>query len=115
MTLDRSESTLGSSAPLAEEIAPDIEATILRLVVDGFQRWRDGGFRRYGEYEDDYTVRLVACMKEIERKQGSGISPQFQDVRPSDAMFAGLEDPAQAPHIDVTFSWDLLADEAYFS
>lgn len=106
---------VGSPVHLARELVPEFEKTILQLVVDGFQRWQEGGFIRFGDHEDHYTVRLVKCMKEIRRERNLPFLPQYQDVAPSDAMLKGWEDPARAPRIDITVCWDLLTDDAYFS
>ena len=115
MTPDLQDSAFGSSAPLARELSPGIEKTILQLVVDGFERWSEGGFKRVGDHEDHYTVRLVACMKEIRRERNMALLPRYQHVEPSDEMFQGHEDPAHAPRIDMVIAWDLLTDDAYFS
>lgn len=105
----------GSAAPLARELSPGIEKTILQLVVDGFERWKAGGFTSYGEHEDHYTVRLVACMREIRRERNMALVPRFQSIEPSDEMLEGLEDPVHAPRIDVVVLWDVFADDAFFS
>jgi hypothetical protein len=115
MTLEPEQSSFGSPEALAREIFPEIEGTILQLVVDGFERWRVGGFQRYGDYEDHFTVRLVKCMNDVRRERNLALVARFQDVEPSDAMLEGEEDPARAPRIDVTVSWDFLVDDAYFS
>lgn len=115
MTLEWQQSTIGSPAPLAREIAPEVEETILQLIVDGFERWRTGGFQRHRDNEDHYTVRLVRCMNDVRRERNLALVPRYQHVEPSDAMFEGGEDPAHAPRIDVTVSWDFLTDDAYFS
>ena len=74
-----------------------------------------GGFKRYGDYEDHYTIRLVACMKEIRRERNMALVPRYQSVEPSDEMLEGNEDPARAPCIDIVVSWNVLTDDAYFS
>ncbi len=88
---------------------------MLQLVVDGFERWQIGGFNRFGDYEDHYTIRLVACMKEIRRERNMALLPRYQHVEPSDEMFQGRQDPAHAHRIDMVIAWDLLTDDAYFS
>ena len=115
MTSEFQDFALGSPAPLAREITPDIEKAILQLVVDGFERWQVGGFKRVGDYEDHYTVRLVSCMKEIRRERNMALVPVYQKVEPSDEMLEGREDPARAPHIDMVVSWDVFADDSYLS
>lgn len=115
MTSESLDSVFGSPAPLARKITPGIEQAVLQLVVDGFERWRVGGFKRVGDHEDHYTVRLVACMKEIRRERNMALVPVFQYVEPSDAMLEGREDPAHAPHIDMVVSWGAFAEDAYLS
>ena len=115
MTPELQDSAFGSPAPLAREISPEIEGTVLQLVVDGFERWQVGGFDRVGDHEDHYTVRLVACMKEIRRERNMSLVPRYQHVEPSDEMLKGREDPAHAPHIDMVVSWDAFADDIYLS
>ena len=105
----------GSAGPLARELSAEIERAILQLVVDGFQRWEMGGFTRYGDQEDQYTVRLVACMREIRRERNIALVPRFQNVEPSDEMLEGREDPARAPRIDMVVLWDMFADDAFLS
>lgn len=106
---------LGAAGPLARELTPEIEKTILGLVVDGFDRWRDGGYKRFGDYENHFTIRLVECMKDIRRERNMVFMPRYQNVEPSDEMFEGDADPARAPQIDMVVLWDLLSDEAHLS
>ena len=115
MNPDFRDSSFGSAAPLARKLSSDIEKAALRLVVDGFERWQMGGFKRVGDHEEDYTIRLVACMKEIRRERNMALVPRYQHVEPSNEMLEGHEDPTHAPHIDITISWDLLTDDAYLS
>ena len=70
---------------------------------------------RFGDYEDHYTIRLVACMKEIRRERNMALVPRFQNVEPSEEMLEGHEDPARAPRIDMVVSWDLITDDAFLS
>ena len=105
----------GSPIPLGRELSPEIEKAVLQLVVDGFERWQMGGFKRFGDHEDHYTVRLVECMKEIRRERNMALVPRYQYVEPSDEMWEGSEDPAHAPHIDMVVSWDLLTEDTYLS
>ena len=109
------DSALGSPVPLARALTADIEAAVLQLVVDGFERWRDGGFKRYGDYEDDFTIRLYECMKEIRRERNMALIPIYQYVEPSDGMLAGDENPARSPRIDMVVSWDSFIEDAYLS
>ena len=115
MTPELQNSAFGAPALLALELSPEIERTVLQLVVDGFERWKVGGFKRFGDYEDHYTARLVACMKEIRRERNTSLVPRFQHVELSDAMLEGLEDPAHAPHIDMVVSSDAFAEDVYLS
>ena len=115
MSFETQDFFLGSAAQLAREVSPEIEKSVLQLIVDGFERWGAGGFTRYGDHEDHYTVRLVACMKEIRRERNMALVPRFQSVEPSDEMLEGREDPAHAPRIDVVVSWDVFADDAFLS
>ena len=106
---------IGSAAPLARELSPEIEKAVLQLVVEGFERWETGGFMRHGDHEDDYTVRLVACMREIRRERNMALISDFQRVKPTEQMLAGREDPAHAPRIDIVVSWNVFTDDASFS
>ncbi len=115
MTPEFRDPALGSPAPLARQVSVEIERAILRLVVDGFERWRAGGFKRAGDHEDDFTVRVFACMKDIRRERNMALVPHYQHVVPSDEMLEGQADPARAPRIDITISWDLFAEDAYLS
>ena len=115
MTSELQDSAFGSPAPLAREVYPEIEKAVLQLIVDGFERWRVGGFKRFGDHEDHFTVRLVACMKAIRRERNMALVPRYQHVEPSDGMLEGHEDPAHAPRIDIVISWDLLTEDAYLS
>ena len=115
MTPDLQDSAFGSPATLAREISSEIEKAVLQLVVDGFEQWSEGGFRRVGDHEDHYTIRLVACMKEIQRERNMAFVPRYQHVEPSDEMLEGHEDPTHAPRIDMVVSWDLLTEDAYLS
>ncbi|MXX52568.1 MAG: hypothetical protein F4Z35_01015 [Dehalococcoidia bacterium] len=109
------DSAFGSAVPLARELSPEIEKAVLQLVVDGFERWKAGCFTRVGDNEDHYTVRLVACMREIRRERNMALVPRFQHVEPSDEMLEGREDTAHAPRIDMVVSWDVFADDAFLS
>ncbi len=113
MTHSLDESAFGSPGSLAAEVSPEIENAILQLIVDGFERWKTRGFDRVGDYEDHYTIRLVACMSEIRRERNMALLPRFHHVEPSDAMLEGHEDPIHAPHIDMVVSWDIFADKAF--
>ena len=115
MTSEFNDPALGSPAPLAREVSFDIERAVLQLVVDGFERWQSGGFQRFGDYENHFTVRLVECMKEIRRERNMSLVPRYQHVEPTDDMRAGWEDPARAPCIDMVISWDSLTEDAYLS
>ena len=115
MTPELQDSALGSPAPLARQVSSEIEGAVLQLVVDGFERWKIGGFKRVGDHEDHFTVRLVACMKEIRRERNISLMPLYQFVEPSDEMLEGHKDPANAPRIDMVVSWGLLTDDAYFT
>ena len=115
MTPELQGSALGSPAPLARQVSSEIERAVLQLVVDGFERWKTGGFKRVGDQEDHFTVRLIACMKEIRRERNISLMPLYQYVEPSDEMLEGHKDPANAPRIDMVVSWGLLTDDAYFT
>ena len=115
MTPELQDSPFGSAVTLSREVSPAIEKAMLQLVVDGFERWQIGGFNRVGDYEEHYTIRLVACMREIRRERNMALLPRYQHVEPSDEMFQGHEDPAHAPRIDMVIAWGLLTDDAYFS
>ncbi len=109
------DSAFGSAVPLARELSPEIEKAVLQLVVDGFERWKIGGFTSYGNHEDHYTIRLVACMRQIRRERNMALVPRFQGVEPSGEMLEGHQDPAHAPRIDIVVSWDVFADDAFLS
>ena len=115
MTRELHDPPFGSPAPLARAISADIERAMLQLVVDGFERWRLEGFTRIGDYEDHYTVRLVAYMKEIRRERNLAFLPMFRYVEASDEMFQGRADPAHAPCIDIVIASDILSDDPYLS
>ena len=115
MTSEFHDPAFGSPVPLAREISFEIERAVLQLVVDGFKRWQSGGFERVGDYENHFTVRLVACMKEIRRERNMALVPRYQHVEPTDEMLAGREDPDRAPCIDMVISWDLLTEDSYLS
>ena len=115
MSPELQDPAFGSPAPLARQVSSDIERAVLQLVVDGFERWKIGGFKRVGDHEDHFTVRLVACMKEIRRELNMALMPRYQYVEPSDEMLEGHKDPAHAPRIDMVVSWALLTDDAYLS
>ena len=105
----------GSAAPLARELSPELEKAVLHLVVAGFERWEAGGFTRYGDHEDHFTIRLVACMREIRSERNMALMPRFQSVEASAEMLEGREDPAHAPRIDIVVSWNAFADDALYS
>ena len=115
MSSEFQDSILGSAAPLAREISPEIEKSVLQLVVDGFERWQMGGFTRVGDHEDHYTVRLVACMNAIRRERNMALIPRYHHVEPSDDMLQGRADLVHAPCIDMVVSWDWLSDDVYLS
>ena len=115
MTSEFDDPAFGSPAPLAREVSFEIERAVLQLVVDGFERWKIGGFKRVGDHEDHFTVRLVACMKEIRRERNISLMPLYQYVEPSDEMLEGHKDPGNAPRIDMVVSWGLLTDDTYFT
>ena len=107
---------LGSPGPFASETLTDVEKGILKLVVDGFERWATCGFNRNSDREDDYTIRLVDCMNEIRRERGIMFYPVFQHTVPSDAMWKGIENPSRAGRIDIgVLSWKKLAGEDLYS
>lgn len=107
--------TFGSPASLASELSIEIERAILQLVVDGFERWKAGGFERAGDYENHFTVRLVACMNEIRRERNLSLVPRYQFVEPTDEMLAGRADPDRAPCIDIVVSWGSFTEDPYLS
>ena len=115
MTSEFHDLPLGSPASLAGELSFEIERAVLQLVVDGFERWQSGGFERVGDYENHFTIRLVACMDEIRRERNMALVPRYQFVEPTDAMLAGKADPDRAPCIDIVVSWGWLIEDAYFS
>lgn len=115
MTSEHDNSTLGSSAYLAEELVPEIERTILHLIVEGFQRWQASGFRRFGDHEDHFTARLYDCMKVVGRERDLPFRPRYQHTELSEAMREGREDPAHAPRFDLTIAWGFLTDDSYFT
>lgn len=115
MNLRDASTNLGSAEELARQIAPEVEGTILRLVVEAFERWGAGGFVRFGDLEDHFTVRLVHYMKQIRRERNMALIPRFQHDAPSEAMWEGRDDPAGAARIDMTVAWSQVDDEAYFS
>ena len=115
MSSELQDSFLGSAAPLAREISPEIEKSVLQLVVDGFERWQMGGFTRVGDHEDHYTVRLFECMKRIRRERNMAIIPRYHHVELSDDMLQGRADPVHAPCIDMVVSCDWLSDDVYLS
>ena len=115
MTAEFNDPAIGSPTPLARELAIDFERAVLQLVVDGFARWQSGGFERFGDYEDDFTIRLVACMKEIRRERNMALVPRYQYVEPTEEMLQGLADPRRAPRIDMVISWGYLTEEPYLS
>ena len=115
MKPDSKDFTFGSPDALAREIAVEIETTILQLVVDGFERWRAGEFRRFGDHEDHYTVRLYQCMREISRERNLALTPIYRFVEPSEGMLDGDEDPTRAGCIDMVVSWNSFIDDAYLS
>ena len=109
------DSALGSPASLAREISPQIEQTVLQLVVDGFERWKTYGLDRNRDRENDFTVRLVACMDEIRRERNMAMAPRYQHVELTDEMLEGYADPDRAPQIDIVVLWDRFTDDAYLS
>ena len=115
MTSSYDDFPFGSPASLASELSSEIERAILQLVVDGFERWKAGGFERAGDYENHFTVRLVACMNEIRRERNLSLVPRYQFVEPTDEMLAGRADPDRAPCIDIVVSWGFFTDDAYLS
>ena len=115
MNPELQDAVFGSPAPLAREVSTEIEAAVLELVVDAFERWQKGGFKRIGDYEDHFTIRLFECMKEIRRERNMALIPIYRYVEPSDGMLEGDEDPARAPCIDMVVSWDSFTEDAYLS
>ena len=115
MSFELQDSFLGSAAPLAREVSPEIEKSVFQLVVDGFERWQMGGFTRVGDHEDHYTARLVACMNTIRRERNMALIPRYHHVELSDDMLEGRADPVHAPCIDMVVSWDWLSDDVYLS
>ena len=115
MTRKAPGSTAGLPTALAEQLADDLEKAALQLAVDGFERWRQGQFVRFGDYEDHFTIRLVECMDEIRRERNMALMPVFQYVDPSDAMRQGEIDPAHAPRIDIVVASGIFNQDVYFS
>ena len=115
MSFELQDSFLGSAAPLARAVSPEIEKSVLQLVVDGFERWQMGGFTRVGDHEDHYTARLVACMNAIRRERNMALIPRYHHVELSDDMLQGRADPVHAPCIDMVVSWNWLTDDIYLS
>ena len=115
MSFDLQDSFFGSAAPLAREVSPEIEKSVLQLLVDAFERWQVGGFTRVGDHEDHYTVRLVECMKTIRRERNMALIPRYHHVELSDDMLQGRADPVHAPCIDMVVSSDWLSDDVYLS
>ena len=115
MTLELgSSAALGSPVHLAREISPEIEKNILRFVVDGFERWKEKGLDSFCKQEDPFTVRLVACMKELKRERDIPFVPEYQHVELLESMLEGEESPAYAGISDIEILWDLFVDDASY-
>ena len=115
MIRDASGNTAGSPSALAKHLAGDLERAALQLAVDGFDRWREGQFVRFGDEEDHFTIRLVECMDEIRRERNMALQPRFQYVDTSDPMRRGEQDPARAPRIDIVVASGVFDEDVYFS
>ena len=111
-----SQTSFGSTEFLVHEVSPRVEEYTFQLIVDGFRRWRRGGFIRAGNCERHFNIRMVECMKNIRRKRDMPVRIICEYVTPTDSMLEGSEDPAHARRIDIAvFSLASSSDEAFLT
>src|SRR4051794_6770561 len=111
MMFDAFEANIGSPIELARTMGPGLEERILAFVAEGFERWRSKRFHRYGDYENHFTAALVGCMREVRRELGLPYQAHREFVNDTPEILAGDADPDKASRIDITVSWDRLADD----
>jgi len=96
-------------------LLPEFERSILELLVEGFERWKAGGFQRAGDHENDFTAVLIGHMLQVRRERDLPFLPQPEQVEFSADVLAGRARPNRAPRIDIAVWWDRLAEGAYFT
>ena len=101
---------------LAQELRPDLEKSAYELVVEGFKEWESGGFKRKGNRERHFNIRMESCMKDVRRKRNLPFVIIYENTTPTDEMSEGDDDSAKSSRVDIAlFSWEYDPDEIYLT
>ncbi len=109
-----SDDTIGDPHPLAQRLFPDFERAILTLTVEGLERWRAEGFKRFNDTENAFTAVVVGRMQHIVRERGLAFLVSREQVEDSQAVLDGEADPARSPRIDIAIRHSDFSTETYF-
>ncbi len=114
--LSRSDNFVGSPVPLAEQLKPALERRILEFVLEGFEHWRQHDFVAWDHTENAYTIRLLACMRQVKRDKNLAFAPRREQPEDSPEALAGDASPNRSPRIDIAVGWGQIDDEsAYYT
>lgn len=112
---DETISVQGDALPLADFITPYIEARILDLAVEAYERWAVLGFKRMDDEETSMSVALVGQMWEVIRKENLSYVPQVEKYIVTDGMFEGRASVKKAARIDIAVAWALSINDDFYS
>lgn len=103
---NESRNSIGFSDFASHEVSRGFSQSVLELIAESFERWREDGFTRNGDCEGDFSVRLYDFMLDIQNERNIPISIHFEHHLLTNAMLAGHADSAHACKIDIAvFSW----------
>ena len=111
-----SSNSIEALEPFAQELRPDLEKSAYELVVEGFKKWESGGFKRNGNSERHFNIRMRSCMRDVRRKRNLPFVIIYENTTPTDEMSEGDADPANSSRVDIALvSWEYDPDEVYLT
>lgn len=102
MTLQSNSLSGGWTQSLADYIHGRIEKNALKMIVDGYERWRKEEFHSYDHTENSYTVRLVDNIGKAMREQGmTEFEACYQNEELTRDISEGNAPPNTSPQSDM--------------
>ncbi|GEM_PF-2912523 len=109
-----SDDMIGDPHQLAQRLFSGFERAILGLAVEGLERWRAEGFKRFNDTENAFTAVVVGRIQNIVRERGLAFLVSREQVEDSQAVLDGAADPARSPRIDIAIRHSDFSTETYF-
>lgn len=104
--VNESRDSFGSGDHLSPTIGKYFTRNILTLIVKSYGLWRNEGYKRNGDDEKDFNIRIYDFMCEIVRKKGLNIFVHWEHPAPTDAMKKGRADSGHSVRIDIAvYGW----------